>query len=92
VVRVKLTGNQGRIELTIHDNGKGFDVPGSYRKAPPGEGLGLTSMRERVELSGGSFSIHSIKRKGTAVSAVWTPQGVPTDHPKGGHTSPSHSP
>jgi signal transduction histidine kinase len=55
----------GRIELVIEDNGTGFDVE-SIKK-----GLGLGSMRERAELSGGSFDIESLKGKGTVIRASW---------------------
>jgi signal transduction histidine kinase len=55
----------GRIELVIEDNGTGFDVE-SIKK-----GLGLGSMRERAEFSGGSFDIESVKGKGTVIRASW---------------------
>jgi signal transduction histidine kinase len=34
-------------------------------------GLGLTSMKERVELSGGVFTIESVIGTGTTVLASW---------------------
>jgi signal transduction histidine kinase len=37
-------------------------------------GIGLDSMRERTELSAGSFSIESIREKGTIIRASW-PRG-----------------
>jgi signal transduction histidine kinase len=55
----------GRIELVIEDNGTGFNME-SVKK-----GLGLGSMRERAELSGGSFDIESVKGKGTVIRASW---------------------
>jgi signal transduction histidine kinase len=55
----------GRIELVVEDNGIGFDME-SIRK-----GLGLGSMRERAEFSGGSFDIGSLKGKGTVIRASW---------------------
>ena len=54
-----------RIELVIGDNGIGFDME-SIKK-----GLGLGSMRERAELSGGSFDIESVKGRGTVIRASW---------------------
>jgi len=33
--------------------------------------LGLGSMKERVEMSGGSFTIVTNKTKGTSIKAVW---------------------
>ena len=61
----------GVIELCIKDNGDGFD-PGSLPSREISKnGLGLSSMRERVEYSGGSFSIDTAKGKGTIIRAVW---------------------
>jgi signal transduction histidine kinase len=54
-----------RIELAIEDNGIGFDME-SIKK-----GLGLGSMRERAELSGGSFDIESVRGRGTVIRASW---------------------
>ena len=59
------------IQLVIRDYGQGFDL--SRVQSPDGitQGLGLKSMRERTELSGGSFNIQSIEGKGTIVRASW---------------------
>jgi signal transduction histidine kinase len=54
-----------RIELVIEDNGIGFDRESVKR------GLGLGSMRERAELSVGSFDIESVKGRGTVIRASW---------------------
>lgn len=54
-----------RIELVIGDNGIGFDMESIK------EGLGLGSMKERAELSGGSFDIESVRGKGTVIRASW---------------------
>jgi len=71
LTHLSLMKTESRIELIIQDNGQGFDVKNilsveSYRR-----GLGLGSMKERTELSGGSFSIESIKGKGTVIRASW---------------------
>ena len=47
------------------DNGIGFDME-SIQK-----GLGLGSMRERAELSGGSLDIESVMGKGTVIHGSW---------------------
>ncbi len=66
LVSISLTTKKdGRIELVIEDNGTGFDME-SVKK-----GLGLGSMRERAELSGGSFDIESVQGKGTVIRASW---------------------
>jgi PAS domain S-box-containing protein len=59
------------IELVIQDNGEGFDLEKAQSQENSGKSLGLTSMRERVELSGGSFSIESTGGKGTVIRAWW---------------------
>jgi signal transduction histidine kinase len=45
----------GEIHLIVRDSGQGFDIEASKRKP----GLGLTSMRERVRLVGGTIMIDS---------------------------------
>ena len=61
----------GVIELCIKDNGEGFDPESLSSRDSSKKGLGLSSMKERVEFSGGSFSIESVKGKGTVIRAVW---------------------
>jgi signal transduction histidine kinase len=58
------------IQLVIRDSGEGFDLAEAQSRS--GRGLGLDSMRERTELSGGIFSIESSKGKGTVIRASWT--------------------
>lgn len=68
-VCVSLKGANHKIELTVLDNGVGFEkgfVPENY-----GRGFGLISMRERTELSGGDFSIESGNGTGTMIHACW---------------------
>ena len=59
------------IELCIKDNGEGFDLKSLSSRKISKKGLGLSSMKDRVEFSGGSFSIESAKGKGTVIRAVW---------------------
>ncbi len=65
LVNLRLYATSGQIELTIRDNGQGFDTGTVTR------GLGLSTMRERTELSGGTCSIESVKGVGTTVRCVW---------------------
>jgi PAS domain S-box-containing protein len=71
VVNLRLQKTGGGIELMIQDNGQGFDLEKAQSAENSGKGLGLTSMRERVELSHGSFSIESTGGKGTVIRASW---------------------
>ncbi len=65
LVNLSLQNQNDRIELTIRDNGQGFDLDRTKR------GLGLSTMRERAELSGGSFEIESTVGKGTVIRFSW---------------------
>jgi PAS domain S-box-containing protein len=65
VFEVSLTGSPQGIELRVHDSGAGFDA----KVASNGHGLGLTSMRERLKLVNGQFSIDSKPSQGTTVLA-----------------------
>ena len=60
---VELRGAADTLHLTIRDIGCGFDTSASH------DGLGLLSMRERVHMIGGEFSVQSIRGEGTTVSA-----------------------
>ncbi len=61
---VQFLGMPGEIRLTVNDEGVGFDVE-SVNK---GRGLGLISMRERVKLVKGTFSIVSKLNHGTEIN------------------------
>jgi PAS domain S-box-containing protein len=54
-----------RIDLKIQDNGAGFDLE-NCRK-----GLGLSSMKERAQHSGGIFILESSPGRGTCLEAMW---------------------
>ena len=58
--------NEGWVQVTIEDKGAGFDVKAA---AQPGsrEGLGLFSIRERLETMGGRMEIDSRPGSGTRV-------------------------
>ncbi len=65
-VRFEADGNW--IEVTIKDDGRGFD-PAMYQgQGEKGEHLGLRVMRERVESLGGNMSITSSPEQGTKIS------------------------
>ncbi len=62
---VELSRTSKEIQLTIADQGAGFDP----KSALNGCGLGLTSMQERLRLINGSLSIKSKPGRGTRVYA-----------------------
>jgi signal transduction histidine kinase len=59
------------MELVIQDNGRGFNPEKARSQEAMKRGLGLLSMRERVEFSGGSFAIESAEGKGAIIRASW---------------------
>ncbi len=70
-VGLSLRKSDGSTELTIRDNGQGFDPAEVHSHTGTARGLGLESMRERVEISGGEFRIDSIIGRGTSIRAIW---------------------
>jgi signal transduction histidine kinase len=69
VVKVLISKVIEGICLEISDNGKAFDV-GRLASAEWGDRLGVTGMRERVEMVGGRFSVESSSGAGTTIRAV----------------------
>ncbi len=59
------------MELSISDNGLGFDVQENILREDSSKGMGLASMEERTDLSGGCFSIDSVKGLGTLIMSTW---------------------
>jgi signal transduction histidine kinase len=70
-VNLSLRKLDDRLELVLQDNGRGFDREKADSQKSTSRGLGLSSMRERVELSWGSFGIESTEGKGTIIRASW---------------------
>jgi PAS domain S-box-containing protein len=68
VVNVVILRSRGRVSMEIIDDGKAFDVVRSSDSNLT-DRLGLTSMRERVEMFGGRFSVVSMPGMGTTVRA-----------------------
>ncbi len=78
-VDVHLAWQGDEIILTIADNGRGFNVA-----VAAGKGLGLRSMRERMEAIGGKITFDSQPGRGTKVIArCWIPaEHSPADRPE----------
>lgn len=80
--KVNLEMAAERLEITVRDEGCGFDLHGLHKN----EGLGIRSMEERARSLGGKFEIHSESGKGTTLKACLplTPDpGVGRKKPKG---------
>ncbi len=82
-VELNLKTVEDGLELRISDNGVGLDVHRTISGSHPG-GLGVSSMRERTELSGGTFALEALERRGTTVVAFW-PWRVMESSPDTGH-------
>jgi signal transduction histidine kinase len=54
--------------VSVEDNGKGFDPDGAGFTASSGRGL--KTLKERIDLVGGSMDISSAAGKGTKVALV----------------------
>ncbi len=65
-VEIVLRHNDGRVRLTVTDDGRGFDTA-TLASTPS---LGVAGMRERVNLLRGEFSIESQAGNGTKIEAV----------------------
>ena len=79
-VDLKMTGK--RLDVTVRDEGYGFDLQALHKN----EGLGIRSMEERARSLGGRFEVHSESGKGTTLKAYLplTPDpGVVKKKPKG---------
>lgn len=67
VVTAEFEPHGGAVDLTIADDGRGFDLA---LAAGPSQGhFGLTGMRERIERLGGVISVESSPGQGTTVQA-----------------------
>jgi signal transduction histidine kinase len=81
-VTVKPTGDE--VELVLRDDGVGFDTEG-----PPPEGhFGMTMMRERALVAGGTIDVGSVEGQGTTITVR-----IPTSWlaPEGPERPPAHA-
>jgi signal transduction histidine kinase len=68
-VTVHVESDQSQLRIEIEDDGHGFEM-GEVRDHLRAGRVGLASMRERVELAGGTFAVRSTPGRGTAVMAT----------------------
>ncbi|UCG12839.1 MAG: GAF domain-containing protein, partial [Deltaproteobacteria bacterium] len=71
LVTISLIKTDGEMMLALQDNGRGFNLEEVLSVDTAKRGFGLTSMKERAELSGGSFAIESSVGEGTTIRATW---------------------
>jgi signal transduction histidine kinase len=63
-VWVDLSAEDDFVNLTVQDNGTGFN-----EEETKSNGIGLTGLRERITIAGGTLSINSTPKLGTILSA-----------------------
>jgi len=66
-----LQNKNNQVEFIVEDNGRGFDVKQKLFRNRTTGGFGLSNMKERTELAGRAFAIHSDNETGTTVGASW---------------------
>jgi PAS domain S-box-containing protein len=70
-VHLQLQKTKVGMHLSIHDNGRGFNLDQAMALQTSRRGFGLASMRERAELSGAAFEINAAKGQGTTIHITW---------------------
>jgi signal transduction histidine kinase len=71
-VKIRVIGGSDTITLQIEDDGRGFNANGRPKKGR----FGLSGMRERVEMLGGTFDLQSKPGGPTTITAtleIWRP-------------------
>lgn len=78
---------QDEIQVTVQDEGQGFDAAALGSSGRGSGGFGLFSVRERIEWIGGRARVESAPGQGTRVTLVAPLATTPSDAP--GPTTPS---
>ena len=80
-VRIQLERDAHHIRLTVADDGVGFDLS-RLGEAGSTPGLGLITMRERVELAGGRFTLRTRPGEGTEITVDLPCLPLPPEPPE----------
>ncbi len=67
-VWIKARQRDANLEITIQDDGRGFDVSNVEEAVPQRGNMGLLNMRERAEIAHGRLTVDSEPGKGTLVT------------------------
>jgi len=78
-VEVKVKSFDGHLQVSIADDGRGFDALAYYRDGVKAKGHGLAIMRERAESIGGKLVVLSLPGRGTQIQIE-----MPSNHQQGG--------
>lgn len=71
-LQLSVVVNPGTLEIVVQDFGRGFE------STRPTKGFGLTGIRERVRLAGGTYKLQTAPGEGTRV-AIRLPLSTPSD-------------
>ncbi len=71
-VKVTVDMDTHQVRVSVEDNGKGFDAEGASFAS--GQGRGLKTLRERLEMAGGTVEVNSAAGKGSRIG-VTVPTG-----------------
>jgi len=72
-VQISLSGDGDKIVSVVEDDGAGFDVNEAMEASRQRKTIGLSSMKEQVEMLGGELNISSSMGRGTRVE-FWLPE------------------
>ena len=64
-------GEDGRLSISVTDEGVGFDYENTQSFPAAGSGFGLLSVRERIELIGGRMSVDTQPGYGATITIVY---------------------
>ena len=76
LISVRLERTDGRVCMRIEDNGGGFNMPEDVKELRVKGHRGLSNMKERVRLAGGTIEIKSTEGVGTIISCEVPTQRV----------------
>jgi PAS domain S-box-containing protein len=65
---INIEFSDNRTKITVHDNGKGFKLPGKVGDLAKHGKLGLAGMQERAQLVGAILTVQSELDKGTTIT------------------------
>jgi signal transduction histidine kinase len=75
-IRISLYKDSDTLTFSIEDDGKGIDPGALSSRGDELRGIGMQSMKERAELSGGTYTLISGVGKGTKICVSWPAVGA----------------
>lgn len=67
---VEITRADGKLSISVQDDGQGFDVIQTLSKNPDEKGLGLATMKAHAQMLGGTLGIWAEQGSGTRISLI----------------------